>query len=221
MIRIALTDDHAIFRESMSLLINTQIDMKVCIEAENGNDLITQLSHTEVDMVLLDLQMPGMDGLETCQYLNENYPDIKILILSHLSGIQNIMKVMALGANGYFTKNTRTAELFTAIRKVESRGFYFEDALTEVIKSILEKRNLYSFEFKDTEISSRELEIIKLYALEYTGKQIADLLNISLRTVESHKKNLMQKTNSKNFIGVITYTLINNLISLNELNSFS
>ena len=215
MLRIAIADDHVLFRKSLKLLINSFENMEIVVEATNGIELLEKLQTVTADILLLDLQMPEMDGFETCNKINEQYPDIKILVLTLISEEDTIRKIMNMGVNGYFTKNTDPHELEKAIRKLDDNGFYFEQNLTSVIENIL--NNYQSTNEESISITDREMEIIRLAVKEYSGKEIADQLGISLKTVEVHKRNLMEKTNAKNFIGVITYALSNQFIFINEL----
>lgn len=215
MIKVAIVDDHTLFRKGLLFLIKEWPGVEVCIEAESGIDLLEKISEHPVDVVLLDLHMPGMNGIKTCEILRDEYPNTKILILTYSVKKLDILNVMSYGADGYFTKGSNPDELFKAIQNIHNGGFHFEKSLYELIENIrLNKKSLTARAKID--ISRRELEIIKLYAKEYNGKQIADMLNISLRTVETHKKNLMAKTNSKNFIGVIIFSLETQTISLSE-----
>ncbi len=158
--------------------------------------------------------MPEMDGFETCNKINELYPEMKILVLTLINEEDTIKKMMNMGVNGYFTKNTDPYELEKAIWKLQDNGFYFEKSLTVIIENIL---NNHTTTITETSITDREMEIIRLAVKELSGKEIADQLGISLKTVETHKRNLMEKTNAKNFIGVITYALSNQLIFIDEL----
>ena len=215
-IKVGITDDHAIFRKSLKLLVNSFENMKVVLEATDGLDLLNKITETELDVLLLDIQMPRLDGIETCKKLNVINPDLKILILTHLDNITTIKKVIDIGINGYFTKNTDSEELKIAIERVKDNGFYFERNLKPVINYI---RQLDDTETGNIEIryfTKRELEVLKLTLQELSGNQIANKLFISAKTVEKHKRNLMEKTRSKNFIGVIKYGLVHDFIDIDE-----
>ncbi|MGJ1327423.1 response regulator transcription factor [Sphingobacterium multivorum] len=217
MIKVAIVDDHNILRESLTHLINSYDNIEVVITAENGKEFLERLSETATDIVLLDLQMPVMDGYKTCEILHRDYPEIKVLVLSHLNGIADIKRMMGLGAHGYFTKNAATLELREAIIKLNSKGFFFEKKLEAAIQQI--RRNPfanYTAE-KPVLISEREIEIIKMVANAMSSKQVADILNISTRTVETHKQNLIERTGSKNFINVIFYALSHEIISFQDI----
>lgn len=217
MIRIAITDDHTMFRKGLVSLIGGWNDIELSFEASSGFELLQEISQKPVDVVLLDLEMPGMSGLQTCEILRNDYPDLKILILTFLVSPSEILRAIKIGANGYFTKDSHPHELRRAIKSINYDGFYYNHSLSKYVQNIVMNKHLYLSVNEKTEVTPRELEVIKLYAKGYNGKQIADLLNISLRTIESHKKNLMVKTNSKNFISVIVYAFLHNLISLSEL----
>jgi len=216
MIRIGIVDDHVLFRESLNLLINNFQDMEVVLEASNGNELLEKLKTNSINILLLDLQMPEMDGFETSIKVKELFPDIKILILTFSTELDTIRKIMQMDVQGYFTKNTSPDELEKAIRRLDKNGFYFEKKLSSVIEKIM--NTLASNENSMIVFSDREMEIIYLTLKEYNGMEIAEKLSISPRTVEVHKRNLMEKTGSKNFMGVVVYALLHKLISLNDLN---
>lgn len=213
--RIAIGDDHALFRKSLKLLINSFENMAVVTEASNGRELLAKLETESVDILLLDMEMPEMGGFETCQNVNTKYPNIKVLVITHLDEAQTIRNVLQLDIQGYFTKNTDPLELKNAILKLQDGGFYFEKKLKSLIESILENPKISTQENLIT-FSKRELEILNLTIEECSGSKIADELCISPRTVEKHKRNLMKKTESKNFIGVIMYALQHDFISIDE-----
>ena len=219
MLNIALVDDHTLFRRSLSLLIRPFRGMKVVLEAENGEDFLEQLKEKMVDIVLLDIQMPKLDGFQTCKILHERYPNIKILIVSQLTTRECIHKVMELGAHGYFPKNADPEELETAIRSLEDKGFYYGQKLSEVMREALiwEKQHPPEQDFKGISLSEREVEIVKMVCREMNSGEIAELLCINRRTVEGHRTHIMQKTRSKNFIGVILFALRNHYFEIQDL----
>lgn len=216
-LRIGITDDHALFRKSLRFLINSFDEMEVVLEAENGIELLKKLKVNTIDVLLLDLQMPEMDGFSTCQRLNDLYPDIKVLVLTHLNEQETIKKVLDLSIQGYFTKNTEPQELKNAILKLSNNGFYFEKNLTSIIQLLIDNPDFDTKTYNIKSFSKRETQVMKLTIKELSGLEIANKLCISPKTVEKHKRNLMDKTGSKNFIGVIRHALINNLISVKDI----
>lgn len=217
MLRIAITDDHTLFRKSLSLLVGSFENMQVVVEAANGKELLDKLESVQVDILLLDLQMPEMDGFETSLIINEKYPDIKILILTLQKEEDAIKKVMDQGVQGYFTKNTDPSELKNAIVKLSDGGFYFEKSLSDIMQNVLEDSAIIPKAPESIIFTEREMDIVRLTLKEYSGTQIAYELSISPKTVEKHKRNLMEKTDSKNFIGVIRCALLNEFITLDEV----
>lgn len=217
-LRVGIVDDHLLFRKSMTLLIDSCQGMKVVMDAENGEVFLNKLKHDQVDVVLLDIQMPVMDGYETCKQLLALFPEIKILILSQLSSKESIHKIMEIGAHGYFTKNSNPDQLEMAIRSLHEQGFYFGLELGSVIKEALLRESINPSKYitPTEKLSERELQIIKMICKEMKSKEIADELFINVRTVETHRKNIIDKTHSKNFIGVILYALKHKIISYKE-----
>ena len=219
MLRIAIVDDHQLFRKSLSLLISTFDGIQVVIEANNGKEFIETLEDTPIDLVLLDIQMPEMDGYETCKILHELHPDIKILIVSQLTTKESIHKIMDLGAHGYFTKNSNPDQLEYAIKSLSDKGFYFGMELGEVLREAIlwEKKAAKKVIDSTVFLSKRELEIISMASQELSSAEIADKLCINIRTVETHRKRVMEKTHAKNFIGVVLFALKHNYILLDDL----
>lgn len=219
MLHIAIVDDHQLFRKSLSLLISTFDSIHVAIEASNGKEFINALEETPVDLVLLDIQMPEMDGYETCKILHELHPNIKILIVSQLTTKESIHKIMDLGAHGYFTKNSNPEQLEFAIKSLSDKGFYFGMELGEVLREAIlwEKKAAKKVIDSTVFLSKRELEIIAMASQELSSAEIADRLCINIRTVETHRKRVMEKTRAKNFIGVVLFALKHNYILLDDL----
>lgn len=219
MLRIAITDDHALFRSTLTFLINDFKDMQVALDACNGEDLLEKLKTTPVDILLLDLQMPVMDGFETCQKVKELYPQIKVIILTQINDSNTIKAVIKMNAQGYFTKNTPSDELEEAIWKLEDNGFYFEKGLASVIKEIQESLELdFDTESEVIQFTERELEIIRLIADRVRARDIAKKLNISPKTVNAHKQNIQQKYNFPDMIAAVLYCVQQEIIKLNEIN---
>lgn len=216
MLRIGIADDHRLFRTSLKLLINSFANMEVVLDAENGNDLLNKLEKIPVDIVLLDIQMPDLDGFETCSILIEKHPNIKILIVSQLNSKENITKALSLGVNGYFTKNSDPEEIEKAILNVGHHDLFFGKDIGMVMKGYLELHGSIIPELPSMQVSKRELEIIKLACKEYSSAEIAAKLFISARTVDSHRKHLMEKFEAKNFVGVILQCLKNEIVTVDD-----
>jgi DNA-binding NarL/FixJ family response regulator len=219
---IAIVDDHQLFRKSLALLVDSFEGISVAYQAENGREFLEKLASSPVDLVLLDIQMPEMDGFETCKILKEKYPDLYIIIISQLTTKESVHKVMEMGANGFFTKNSNPEQLEEAIKSVRDKGYYFGNELGSILRDALlweKNANQSTIEYMSPEVSftSREIDIIKLAAKEYSSREIADELSIAPRTVETHRRHLMEKTDSKNIIGVVIFALKYNLVKLSEI----
>lgn len=221
MIRIALVDDHQLFRKSLSLLIATFEAVEVVFDTADGTTLLDWLGNGEqIDVVLLDLQMPIMDGFEICSLLKKVHSNIKVLIVSQLTTKEAIHKVMECGANGFFTKNSPPELLEQAIKGVVNNDYYFDMELAAVVREAIlwqKKVNTSNSPTPKVLLSSREIEIILMACKEMSSFEIGDKLCISSRTVEKHRKRIMEKTDSKNFIGVVLFALKNNSIYLDDL----
>lgn len=217
--RIGIVDDHQLFRKSLALLIGTFEGVEVVLGAGNGKELLELLPDIPVDLLLLDIQMPEMDGFETCSILRQQYPDIKVLIVSQLNSRESIHKVMELGAHGFFTKNTDPEQLEKALLSIRDKDFYFEQELGIVLKEAMlwEKKKRHIFLSSSIAISDREMEIIRLASEGLGSIQIGKALCIGVRTVETHRKRIIEKTDSKNFIGVILYAFRHGLLLVEDL----
>ena len=220
MIRVALVDDHQLFRKSLALLISTCEGITVAYETNDGNSFLEIVKSEFFDVLLLDIQMPILDGYEVCKRLKLINPEIKILIISQLTSKEVVHQIMECGANGFFTKNSPPEVLEHAIKCVIENGYYFDMELAAVVREAIlwEKNSDNTLDLTSAiSLSPREIEIIKMIAREMSSKEIGAALFISGRTVEKHRVRIMEKTSSKNFIGVVLFALRANVIQLSEL----
>lgn len=219
MLKIAVVDDHRLFRKGLSKLISGFDGINVVLEAENGRVLLDLLKSTAVDFLLIDLQMPELDGYETCKIVRERYPLIKIIVISQLITKESIHKIMELDLHGYFSKNSDPEQLNEAFKSIIEKDFYFGKELGSIIKQAIlwEKNKGLNKNNNPTKLTDREIQIIKLACQELSSLEIAQKLYLSVRTVEAHRKKIMEKTDTKNFIGVVLYAFKNNLVSINDL----
>lgn len=219
MLRVGIVDDHLLFRKSLALMINSFDDAQVVIDAPNGRVFLEALEDHPIDLVLLDIQMPEMNGFETCRILQQHYPEIKILVVSQLTTKESIHKIMELGADGYFTKNSAPEQLENAIRTLHENGFYFGTELGKVLREAIlwEKKKPVRPAEVAAALTAREIDIIRMAAQELSSAEIADRLSINIRTVDTHRNRIMEKTRARNFIGVVLYALRHEFITLEEL----
>jgi len=214
---VAVVDDHALVRSSISMFVNSLKGIEVSIEACNGQDLLKKMKNFEADIVLLDIQMPVMDGYETCEQLNILYPHTRILMMSQLMSKESIHKSMEAGAHGYFSKDGDPKQLETALNTLSERGFYFEPGLGSVIHDAIlwNKDSMKQNEL--SHLSEKEIEIIQLACKGYDNLGIAEALSINVRTVESYRARILSKTDVKSFTNVILMAIKYNYVDLDEL----
>jgi len=215
-IHISIIDDHALFRKSLSMLIDFFPKYKVISDAANGKDFISQLKPNNLpQIVLMDINMPVMDGYATTAWLVNNYPEIKVLALSTMDAETAIIKMIKHGAKGYLLKDAEPAELKLAFEEVMNRGYFYNELITrKVMSSVHQLTEIKSKLAVFAKLSERETEFLKLACTELSYKEIADKLCLSVRTVEGYKDNLCEKLGLKSRIGLAMYAVKNQLVKL-------
>ncbi len=209
-IKTILVDDHTLFRKGMRFLLDAYDDINIIAEASNGKEFLDILSGKQADVVLIDIEMPVMNGIEATQKAIELYPDLKIISLSMYGEEEYYYKMINAGAKGFILKNSDIDEVTRAIRTVMSGSTYFSsDVLYNVVRNITEvserKENL-------PQLSERELEILGLICKGLSNERIGEILFISKRTVEKHRANLLSKTGCKNTANLVMFAIDNKLI---------
>jgi DNA-binding NarL/FixJ family response regulator len=206
-IAVAIVDDHQLFRNGLKFIIGNEADMEVLIEAPNGKEFLKYLTEIKPDVVLMDINMPEMDGVETTRQALLKYPGLLILVLSMYSDIEYYNTMIDLGVKGFILKDIDNKELADAIRKVYSGGTYFSQEL--LLRLIKHKPEGSTIEF-----TRREKEVLELICKGYSNQKISEELFISQRTVERHRSSLLDKTSSKNSISLVVYAIKNNLVKI-------
>lgn len=212
MIKIIIADDHQMFIDGIKALLLNEKDIKLVGEALSGKEAIAGVTKERPDIILLDINMPDMDGIETTRELRKNFPDIKIIILTMHNNYEFISTLVSEGASGYILKNTGKVELIKAIKTVYSGSTFFSVAVTETIMKNL-NRKPEEEKLGAVQLTKREKEILILIAQELSTKQIAEKLFISVNTVETHRKNLMAKLHAKNVTGLVKFAIQVGLIN--------
>ena len=216
LIRIAIADDHELFRKGMAAILNVNSKMEVVIEAENGLELLKALKETsDPDVVLLDLEMPVMDGFKTLEEIKNRNSEIKVILLSMHSDERFVLHFMESGANAFLHKNTSPQEVESAILKVMESGFYFNDSVSKTLLKGVQKKNTALPNLPgNVSLNEREIEVLKLLCMELTTAEIADKLFLSPRTIEGYRKQLFEKTGAKNIAGLVIYAIRMGLVSV-------
>lgn len=205
-IKLFLIDDHAIFLEGILFLLQKKKNLEIVGYSLKGSEAIDQIDRLKPDIVILDINIPDMNGFEITSVLKSKYPAIKILVISMSEDVFSINKILELGADGYMFKNIKKDELFYAINYVFEKGIYLNTDLLQ----LLMKQNQNSI-CEDNYITKREKDILKLITAGLHNKEIADQLSISIFTVKSHRKNILSKLNLRNTADLVRYAIENNL----------
>ena len=182
-IKVAIADDHALFRQGVKTALSVRKDIEMIAEADNGMQLLNLLKHIEPDVILLDIQMPIMDGITTLPEIRKLYPDVKVIILSMHNDHSMISKLMEVGANSYLTKNSDSETIYQAIKTCFEQEFFFNELTNKALLSGLRTKKV-DHSPEDVQLSEKEVRILKLMCEEKTTKEIADIVDISPRTVE-------------------------------------
>lgn len=213
-IRIAIADDHKLFRKGVILSLRPYTQLEFVLEAENGQELLDKLDASGAQVVLLDLRMPGMDGIETAKIIADKYPSIRVLILTMYEDERFVFHLMEHGAHGYLLKNTDPQEIRKAILEVMSKGYYLNQFVNRILlKQSHAKTRVVPNLKSEIVLNDREKEVLRNICLEYTAVEIAKKMGISSRTVEAIKNRLMERFGTKNTAGLVYFAVKNDLIN--------
>lgn len=213
-IRIFLVDDHDMFRDGVKLLLSSDNLAEVVAEARNGKEFLEKVGQVNPDIVLMDISMPEMDGIEASRIAHENYPQLKILALTMFGDEKYYYQMIQTGIKGFVLKSAGISELIKAITEVSKGENYFSgELLYKLIQNINSNRGAVNGSSSE-KLSTREIEVLKLISSGLSNEDIASQLNISLATVKTHRSALLSKTGSNNTASLIMYALKNKLIDL-------
>ena len=205
-LKLLLVDDHAIITDGLRSVLQEESQYEVIGTVNSAEDAIRTLERTPADIMISDYSLPGMDGLGLVRYVKKAYPHLKVIILSMHRESHLVKEILKEGILGYVLKDDPTRELLNALKKAEENKVYLSDDINKILIEALH------FQQDQKLFSDREREILKLIAREHSSKQIADILFISERTVESHKRNMMKKAGTNTSIGLVNFGHQNNLI---------
>lgn len=213
--KVFLVDDHQIVRDGIRSMIEDANDIFIVGEAGDAEEVLPKLETAQPDIILLDISLPGINGIELIPIIKEKFAHMRILMLSMYNADDYIFNAVRAGANGYLPKNSSKTELLEAIRQICDGNDYFgEEVHRVIVNSYINLAKDDKASDKKQQLSLRELEILKLFAEGYSNKQIADKLFISVRTVESHKNHIMQKFGFKSTVEMVKYAIRNKIVEL-------
>jgi DNA-binding NarL/FixJ family response regulator len=216
-IKVLLVDDHKIVRDGIKVLLQDETDIEVIGEAENGKHALEKLAEITPDLMIIDINMPVMNGIECSREVAKSFPSVKILALTMLNEQEHIKNMIAVGALGYILKTSGKRELVDAIKAVISGHNYFSDEVKNIIMMNMVKKKSHGSKIAGERLplTSREKDVLEYIVKEFTNQEIAEKLFISVRTVDAHRRNLLEKTGSRNTAGLVKYAIENNLHSDN------
>lgn len=206
-IRVFLVDDHMVVREGLKTLITAQADMSVIGESGDGTDAWQQIQHSRPDVVIMDISMPTMNGMQLTERLKQTCPEVKVLVLSVHDDTSYLRQMLAVGASGYILKHTAADALIQAIRIVATGGLYLEPSLAEHVVSRYVRRPAATTELLGTELSEREREVVLRVVQGYSNKDIATQLSLSVKTVETYRARALEKLGLTSRAALVRYAL--------------
>lgn len=209
---ILLVDDHKIVRDGIKSMLEDRAEYHIAAEADSGKQALELLKELKVDLIIMDISMPEMDGICCTNLIKSQNKDANILILTMLNEEQHIRTLIEAGAKGYILKNSGKEELIKAIEATINSENYFSDAVTRIMMMDLVNRSQLKLKKNHIPITDRELDILGLILKEYTNQEIADKLFISVRTVDAHRRNMLEKIGARNTAGLVKYALEHKLL---------
>jgi DNA-binding NarL/FixJ family response regulator len=211
-IHIAIADDSKIYREGLKLCLSSDKNLTVISEAENGAELLKAVEKELPDIVIMDLNMPVMDGMEATKIIRKKYEHLKVLVVTMYDSDKFIIYLLENGANGYLLKNAEPAEIIKAIYTVCENGYYFNDLVNKVLlKNLVTKNNLKLSFNKNIELTEREQQVLKLICEEKTIEEIGQAFSLSARVVEGFREKLIEKVGVRNTAGLVMFAVKNGL----------
>jgi DNA-binding NarL/FixJ family response regulator len=218
-IKVVICDDHVLYRAGVKTALSAKKDVKIVAEADNGMHLLNLLKMIPADVILLDIQMPIMDGIATLPELKKHFPEVKTIMLTMMDDHSMITKLMELGANSYLTKTSDSEIIYEAIKTCHDQEYYFNTLTNKALLSNLKQRNMpipQKMALEEARLNDKEITILKLMCEEKSTKEIAEMVELSPRTVEAIRDKLKVKTGAKSTAGLIMYAVKNKLINEEE-----
>jgi two-component system, NarL family, invasion response regulator UvrY len=215
-IKVALVDDHALFRRGLAnliSLIDNENRYTVLFEAANGTELIEKLKKGNLpDILLLDIEMPDMNGFEAAAWIRKYHPDISILVVSMVDSEEAIIRMLRMGISGYLSKDIEPEDIYAALQAINSKGFYFSDFITRKLVEGFQTNN--ATEVKPDNLTENERIFLRLACSELTYQQIAEKMSLSPKTIDGYRENLFHKFKVKSRVGLAMYAVRNGFVNL-------
>jgi DNA-binding NarL/FixJ family response regulator len=215
-IKIILADDHEIFRDGFKAMLKKQPSVELIGEASDGEELVELTRKLKPDVVVTDIKMPKMDGLQAAKILSEEFPGMGIVALSMIDEENLIVDMMEAGAKGYLLKNAHKNEIIEAIKAVDEGHIYYCDGTSAKLSRMIAESNKIPFGKKTSrpELTQKEIDVVLLICQEKTNKEIADRLNLSIRTIEGYRDRIFEKIGARNSAGVVIYAIRNKIYTI-------
>ncbi|MHB8261994.1 MAG: response regulator [Bacteroidia bacterium] len=208
-IRTLIADDHSMFVEGLKSLLKLDKQIHVVADAMNGTEAYNMICKHTIDLLITDISMPEMNGIELTKKVKKEFPNVKVLVLSMHNDREIVSEILMAEADGYILKNARKHELLNAIHKIANNSTYYCNEILSIMMEKIKKETKVAKEVK--ELSARELEIIKLIMQEFSSEEIANTLSISKNTVDTHRKNILEKIKVKTVVGLCKFAFRNHL----------
>jgi DNA-binding NarL/FixJ family response regulator len=210
-IRVVIADDYAIFRKGLCSVLSKKNEIVVSGEASNGEELISIVEQEMPDVILTDIAMPVIDGIQATSILTSKFPATNIIALSMFEKKDVILKMISAGAKGYLVKNADETEIVKAIKTVQKQEYYYSN---NIISKIISTDSIKQGEHNDIRLTEKEMMVIRLICEQYSGKEIAAYLDTSIRSIESAKERIQHKIGAKNMVGIALYAVKKKLIDI-------
>ncbi len=217
-IKIILADDEELFRKGIYFLLQREPNFEIIFEASNGSELVEYLKKTTElpDIIMMDLKMPLLNGVEATKLIHKEFPGIRIIALTSYNTKSFIANMINVGAASYLVKNASPVDMIKTVNEVAQKGFYYNEIVMEVIHQNMISSAVSRTVLDEDFLTEREKEVLELICKQYSSAEIGEILNLSTRTVDGHRNNLLVKTNSKNMAGLVIFAIQNKIINLEE-----
>jgi DNA-binding NarL/FixJ family response regulator len=206
-IKIMIAEDHPVMREGFANMLSDIENFKIIGLAENGKKLIDLIKIDQPHIAIIDLEMPVLDGFSTIERLTKEFPDVKTIVYSSHNEKSIVKELIILGARGYLTKETAFEKIVEIINQIQNEGYYFDSEISKMVIDTSFKKKINRLQITEIGFTKRELEILELVCKEETNSKIADILNVSISTVDFHRRNILKKTKLSSAIGLVKYAI--------------